>query len=125
MPPSQFSPVHDCRARLQVRPRTPPLRLGSMRRGDPRDRHQASVLIDDTLPQCSHLVGQGPPIDAIAADQATYNAMIASPPGGMGYPAWRVQYFQAAGIVPAASTRMPSWYFEERNIDGTAVVKRP
>jgi hypothetical protein len=52
--------------------------------------------------------------------------MIASPAaGGMGYDAFRVQYVGAAGIVPAASTRMPGWYWEERNADGTAVVKRP
>jgi hypothetical protein len=81
-------------------------------------------LIDDSLPQYVHLVTQGPPIDAIAADQSTYNMMIAPPPGGMGYPVWRVQYHLAAGIVPAAGAAMPSWYFTERYNDGSPVIKR-
>jgi hypothetical protein len=83
------------------------------------------VLIDDSLPQFAHLVGQGPPVDAIAANQATYNAMIApQTQGGMGYDAFRVQYLGAAGIVPAASTRMPEWYWQERFNDGSLVPKR-
>jgi hypothetical protein len=83
------------------------------------------VLIDDSLPQYAHLVVQGPPIDAIAADQSTYNKMIApQSAGGMGYPVFRVQYHISSGVVPAAGAKMPAWYFEERNIDGTAVVKR-
>jgi hypothetical protein len=75
------------------------------------------TLIDDSLAQFAHLAAQGPPIDAIAADQSTYNAMIAV------YPPFRVQYFAAAGIVPAASTRMPA--LVERYNDGSPVVKRP
>jgi hypothetical protein len=69
------------------------------------------TLIDDTLQGFAHLQTQGPPVDAIAADQSTYDSMIASQAnGGLGYEAWRVQYLAAAGIVPAASTRMPDWY---------------
>jgi hypothetical protein len=77
------------------------------------------VLIDDALPAYSHLVGQGPPRDAIAANQSTYDAMVAT------QPPWSVRYHLAAGIVPAPGTAMPKAYFEERNIDGTAVVRRP
>jgi hypothetical protein len=77
------------------------------------------ILVDDSLPAFAHCVGQGPPRDAIAADQQTYNAMTAS------QPAWSVRYHLAAGIVPAPGTAMPKAYFEERNIDGTAVIRRP
>jgi hypothetical protein len=87
---------------------------------------EGGTLIDQALPQWSFVIGQGPPVDAIAFDQECYNMMVASPVnGGLGLPAWSVRYHVAAGITPAASTRMPASYWEERNIDGTAVVRRP
>jgi hypothetical protein len=84
---------------------------------------EQGTLVDDSLAQWAHCVGQGPPIDAIAANQSTYDFMIA--PGGMGYPVFRVQYHLAAGIVPDPSTRMPAAYFTERHVDGSPVPKRP
>jgi hypothetical protein len=80
---------------------------------------EGGVLVDQALPQWSWVIGQGPPRDAIAADQECYSAMVAT------QPPWSVQYHLAAGIVPAPGTAMPAAYFEERNIDGTAVIRRP
>jgi hypothetical protein len=85
---------------------------------------EPGTLIDHGLPQFGFLVAQGPPVDAIAYDQECYNKMVASPvDGGLGLPAWSVRYHLAAGIVPAASTRMPDWYWQERYNDGSLVIK--
>jgi hypothetical protein len=62
--------------------------------------YPAGTLIDDSLPQFSHLVGQGPPINALPYDQATYDAMLASPvQGGKGYPYYAVRPWPYGGIV--------------------------
>jgi hypothetical protein len=83
------------------------------------------TLIDDTLPAFSHLAAAGPPIDAIAYDQATYDFMVGSQAaGGMGYPAFKVAYRPAAGIVPAPGTAMPGWDWIERYNDGSPVIKK-
>jgi hypothetical protein len=57
-----------------------------------------STLIDDSLPQWAYLVGQGPPIDCIPLDQATYNFMTSNGVIGLGFPYWRVAV--SPGIVP-------------------------
>jgi hypothetical protein len=54
----------------------------------------AGTLVDDSLPEWAYMVGQGPPPpDAIALDQATYQAML-----GAGYGYWRIRY--GPGVVP-------------------------
>jgi hypothetical protein len=78
---------------------------------------ERGTLVDHGAAQWSWVVGQGPPRDAIAADQECYSAMVAS------QPPWSVQYHLAAGIVPAASTAMPAAYFTERYNDGSPVVR--
>jgi hypothetical protein len=80
---------------------------------------ERGTLVDHNAAEWAFVVSQGPPIDAIAADQECYNAMTAM------YLVYRVQYFVPAGIVPAAGAMMPAWYWQERYNDGSPVVKRP
>jgi hypothetical protein len=61
---------------------------------------EPGTFIDDSLPAWSWLAGQGPPIDAMPYDQATYDRMLApQTQGGRGYEYWRVRVWPYAGIV--------------------------
>jgi hypothetical protein len=62
--------------------------------------YPSGTLIDDSLPQFAHLVGFGPPADAVACDQATYTLMVTSTGGGKSYPYWSVRYLLGQGIIP-------------------------
>jgi hypothetical protein len=62
---------------------------------------EPGTLVDQALGQWAFVVGQGPPIDAVAYDQECYDTMVASPVnGGMGYDPARVQFYPNRGIVP-------------------------
>jgi hypothetical protein len=58
----------------------------------------SGTLVDDNLPQWAYLVGQGPPIDAVALTQQTYDYMVSRGVNGLGYPYWQVKV--APGIIP-------------------------
>jgi hypothetical protein len=67
-------------------------------------------FIDDSLPQYAHLVGQGPPIDAMPYDQSTYDFMLRSAAlGGLGYEYWRVRPFGAGIVLSGPGTGRDYW----------------
>jgi hypothetical protein len=59
------------------------------------------AYIDLGLPQWVFLLGEhGPPSDAIALNQFTYDYMTSNNTAGLGYPYWQVRYQLDRGIVP-------------------------
>jgi hypothetical protein len=77
---------------------------------------EPGTLVDQALPYWSFVVGQGPPIDAVAYDQAAYDMMVASPVnGGLGYDPARVQFYPTAGIVPVGA--VADWWSDPSHLE--------
>jgi hypothetical protein len=72
--------------------------------------YPAGTFIDDSLAQFAHLVGQGPPVDAMPYDQISYDFMLRSPAqGGMGYPYYAVRPFGAGIVLSGPGTGRDYW----------------
>jgi hypothetical protein len=71
---------------------------------------EPGTLIDDSLAQWAFVASQGPPIDALPVDQATYDAMLRSPAlGGLGYEYFRVRPFGAGIVLSGPGTGGDYW----------------
>jgi hypothetical protein len=91
--------------------------------GNPSRLIPPGTIVDTSQPGWAALRGMAP-VDAVALNQITFDWMTSSNGQlyGLGYAPGRVAC--GPGVVSTAAG-MPSWYWEERTIDGTAVVKRP